>query len=163
MTREVCNKSSFGLLVGLSVKYDGPHYKSLPVNWTLPCVNECDHKHCSYAAKSFVQPCNHKLIILHAVWCMRWRTETGRMLLPHPRATQPHSTCRVRFYKLEINRIVCLWVLRYNLCCAYYSCSAPKNEDAYEIAIPYEEGNFEQQGFFNQSDQNFDGECHFYL
>ncbi|XP_044064973.1 coiled-coil domain-containing protein 106a isoform X2 [Siniperca chuatsi] len=32
----------------------------------------------------------------------------------------------------------------------------PKNEDAYEIAIPYEENNFEQQGFFNQSDQNFD-------
>lgn len=32
----------------------------------------------------------------------------------------------------------------------------PKNEDAYEIAIPYEESNFVQQGFFNQSDQNFD-------
>lgn len=32
----------------------------------------------------------------------------------------------------------------------------PKNEDAYEISIPYEEGNFEQQGFFSQSDQNFD-------
>ncbi|KAM6910083.1 coiled-coil domain-containing protein 106a [Xenentodon cancila] len=32
----------------------------------------------------------------------------------------------------------------------------PKNEDAYEIAIPYEESNFEQQGFFNQSDQNFE-------
>nr|XP_046256080.1 coiled-coil domain-containing protein 106-like [Scatophagus argus]XP_046256081.1 coiled-coil domain-containing protein 106-like [Scatophagus argus]XP_046256082.1 coiled-coil domain-containing protein 106-like [Scatophagus argus] len=32
----------------------------------------------------------------------------------------------------------------------------PKNEDAYEISIPYEENNFEQQGFFNQSDQNFD-------
>lgn len=40
-----------------------------------------------------------------------------------------------------------------------FSCSAPKNEDAYEIAIPYEENNFEQQGFFNQSDQNFEGEC----
>lgn len=39
-----------------------------------------------------------------------------------------------------------------------FSRSAPKNEDAYEIAIPYEENNFEQQGFFNQSDQNFDGE-----
>ena len=37
------------------------------------------------------------------------------------------------------------------------SCLAPKNEDAYEIAIPYEENNFEQQGFFNQIDQNFDG------
>ncbi|XP_028985415.1 coiled-coil domain-containing protein 106a [Betta splendens] len=32
----------------------------------------------------------------------------------------------------------------------------PKNEDTYEIAIPYEEGNFEQQGFFNQNDPNFD-------
>ncbi|XP_026172784.1 coiled-coil domain-containing protein 106a isoform X2 [Mastacembelus armatus] len=32
----------------------------------------------------------------------------------------------------------------------------PKNEDAYEISIPYEESNFEQQGFFSQSDQNFD-------
>uniref|UniRef100_A0A3Q2C6T7 Coiled-coil domain containing 106a n=1 Tax=Cyprinodon variegatus TaxID=28743 RepID=A0A3Q2C6T7_CYPVA len=32
----------------------------------------------------------------------------------------------------------------------------PKNEDTYEIAIPFEENNFEQQGFFNQSDQNFD-------
>ncbi|KAM9352786.1 coiled-coil domain-containing protein 106a [Symphorus nematophorus] len=32
----------------------------------------------------------------------------------------------------------------------------PKNEDAYEISIPYEENNFEQQGFFNQTDQNFD-------
>ncbi|CAL8290309.1 unnamed protein product [Merluccius merluccius] len=32
----------------------------------------------------------------------------------------------------------------------------PKNEDAYEIAIPYEESNFEQQGFFNQTDQNFE-------
>ena len=42
-----------------------------------------------------------------------------------------------------------------------FSFSAPKNEDAYEIAIPYEENNFEQQGFFNQSDQNFDGELLF--
>uniref|UniRef100_A0A1A7Y1A1 Coiled-coil domain containing 106 n=1 Tax=Iconisemion striatum TaxID=60296 RepID=A0A1A7Y1A1_9TELE len=32
----------------------------------------------------------------------------------------------------------------------------PKSEDAYEISIPYEESNFEQQGFFNQTDQNFD-------
>uniref|UniRef100_A0A1A8HM80 Coiled-coil domain containing 106 n=1 Tax=Nothobranchius korthausae TaxID=1143690 RepID=A0A1A8HM80_9TELE len=32
----------------------------------------------------------------------------------------------------------------------------PKNEDTYEISVPYEESNFEQQGFFNQTDQNFD-------
>ncbi|XP_041843553.1 coiled-coil domain-containing protein 106a [Melanotaenia boesemani] len=32
----------------------------------------------------------------------------------------------------------------------------PKNEDAYEITIQYDESSFEQQGFFNQSDQNFD-------
>ncbi|XP_027868252.1 coiled-coil domain-containing protein 106a isoform X1 [Xiphophorus couchianus] len=32
----------------------------------------------------------------------------------------------------------------------------PKSEDTYEITIPFEENNFEQQGFFNQSDQNFD-------
>lgn len=38
--------------------------------------------------------------------------------------------------------------------------SAPKSEDTYEITIPFEENNFEQQGFFNQSDQNFDGKCH---
>ncbi|XP_003966292.1 coiled-coil domain-containing protein 106a [Takifugu rubripes] len=31
-----------------------------------------------------------------------------------------------------------------------------KNEDTYEIAIPYEENSFEQQGFFTQNDQNFD-------
>uniref|UniRef100_A0A3B5MWV6 Uncharacterized protein n=1 Tax=Xiphophorus couchianus TaxID=32473 RepID=A0A3B5MWV6_9TELE len=36
---------------------------------------------------------------------------------------------------------------------------APKSEDTYEITIPFEENNFEQQGFFNQSDQNFDGKC----
>uniref|UniRef100_A0A3P8WWV8 Coiled-coil domain containing 106a n=1 Tax=Cynoglossus semilaevis TaxID=244447 RepID=A0A3P8WWV8_CYNSE len=36
----------------------------------------------------------------------------------------------------------------------------PKNEDAYEIAIPYEESNFEQQGFFSQSDQSFDAGPH---
>ncbi|KAK9960567.1 hypothetical protein ABG768_008416 [Culter alburnus] len=34
----------------------------------------------------------------------------------------------------------------------------PKNEDAYEISIPFEDNNFEQQGgFYNQNDQNFDG------
>ncbi|XP_061631660.1 coiled-coil domain-containing protein 106a isoform X1 [Phyllopteryx taeniolatus] len=32
----------------------------------------------------------------------------------------------------------------------------PKNEDNYEIAMPLEENNFEQQGFFNQSDHNFE-------
>lgn len=46
------------------------------------------------------------------------------------------------------------------LLCIFFS--APKNEDTYEIAIPYEESNFEQQGFFNQTDPNFDGECHMY-
>lgn len=39
------------------------------------------------------------------------------------------------------------------------SCSAPKNEETYEIVIPYEENSFEQQGFFNQSEQTFDGKC----
>ncbi|KAJ3598213.1 hypothetical protein NHX12_001724 [Muraenolepis orangiensis] len=32
----------------------------------------------------------------------------------------------------------------------------PKNEDTYEIAIPYEESNFEQQGFFSQTDPHFE-------
>lgn len=32
----------------------------------------------------------------------------------------------------------------------------PKNEDTYEIAIPFEDNNFEQQGFFTQSYQNFE-------
>uniref|UniRef100_A0A8C1YSW1 Coiled-coil domain containing 106a n=1 Tax=Cyprinus carpio TaxID=7962 RepID=A0A8C1YSW1_CYPCA len=35
----------------------------------------------------------------------------------------------------------------------------PKNEDAYEISIPFEDNHFDQQaGFYNQNDQNFDGD-----
>lgn len=79
------------------------------------------------------------------------------MLRPHPRATQAHSTCRVRFRSgpSTYDRPVFGSSMIINCCCLF---SAPKNEDAYEISIPYEEGNFEQQGFFSQSDQNFDGE-----
>ncbi|XP_062848321.1 coiled-coil domain-containing protein 106a [Trichomycterus rosablanca] len=33
----------------------------------------------------------------------------------------------------------------------------PKNEDAYEISIPFEENNFDHQVFYNHTDQNFDG------
>ncbi|XP_059423394.1 coiled-coil domain-containing protein 106-like [Carassius carassius] len=34
----------------------------------------------------------------------------------------------------------------------------PKNEDAYEIPIPFDDNNFDQQGgFYNQNDHNFDG------
>ncbi|XP_061771302.1 coiled-coil domain-containing protein 106a isoform X2 [Nerophis ophidion] len=34
----------------------------------------------------------------------------------------------------------------------------PKNEEIYEITIPLEENNFDQQGFFNQTEANFE-EC----
>ncbi|KAI4877324.1 hypothetical protein NFI96_017308 [Prochilodus magdalenae] len=41
--------------------------------------------------------------------------------------------------------------------CAFPS-KAPKNEDAYEISIPFEENNYEQQGgFYNQNEQSFEG------
>uniref|UniRef100_A0A8C1GCD3 Coiled-coil domain-containing protein 106-like n=1 Tax=Cyprinus carpio TaxID=7962 RepID=A0A8C1GCD3_CYPCA len=34
----------------------------------------------------------------------------------------------------------------------------PKNEDAFEISIPFEDNNFDQQGgFYNQNEHNFDG------
>lgn len=37
--------------------------------------------------------------------------------------------------------------------------SAPKNEDAFEISIPFEDNNFDQQGgFYNQNEHNFDGQ-----
>ncbi|KTF81022.1 hypothetical protein cypCar_00015662 [Cyprinus carpio] len=40
----------------------------------------------------------------------------------------------------------------------------PKNEDAYEISIPFEDNHFDQQGgFYNQNDQNFDAPSSSYL
>lgn len=79
------------------------------------------------------------------------------MQLPHPRATGAPSTCKVRFNYSHSMRLLLnhTWLHVFLL---FFPLSAPKNEDAYEIAIPYEESNFEQQGFFNQSDQNFEGE-----
>lgn len=88
---------------------------------------------------------------------MRWRTGTGPMLLQHLRAMQPQSTCRVKFSLKAANKLDCFVVVSAKT--AFCLHSAPKNEDTYEIAIPYEESNFEQQGFFNQSDPNFDGKC----
>lgn len=53
-----------------------------------------------------------------------------------------------------------MWILRvFN-----HHSSAPKNEDAYEISIPFEDNNFEQQGgFYNQNDQNFDGQYNWFI
>lgn len=87
---------------------------------------------------------------------VRWRTVTGVMLLLHPRAIQAPFTCRV---SVCLRYLSCCLVFFFLKSCGVLLCAAPKNEDAYEISIPYEENSFEQQGFFNQSDQNFDGEC----
>lgn len=73
------------------------------------------------------------------------------MLLPHLRATQAPSICRVRPQPL------CCHVSRWDYLTKCFVLGL-KNEDAYEIAIPYEENSFDQQGFFTQNDQNFDGE-----
>lgn len=89
---------------------------------------------------------------------VRWRTVTGVMLLLHPKAIQAHFTYRVRFGLLHVNIIVLPFSHTAHKSCGSLL-AAPKNEDAYEISIPYEENSFEQQGFFNQPDQNFDGEC----
>lgn len=80
------------------------------------------------------------------------------MLLLHPKATQALFTYRVRFGLLHVNIIVLPLNHTAHKSCGCSLFTAPKNEDAYEISIPYEENSFEQQGFFNQPDQNFDGE-----
>lgn len=42
--------------------------------------------------------------------------------------------------------------------CVMFPTAAPKNEDAYEISIPFEENNFEQSGsFYSQPEQSFEG------
>lgn len=73
------------------------------------------------------------------------------MLPQHRRATPAPSTCTVW---LQTPLGSCLWSDHLT----EYFVLGLKNEDAYEIAIPYEENSFEQQGFFTQNDQNFDGE-----
>lgn len=72
------------------------------------------------------------------------------MFPQHRRATPAPSTCRVW---LQTPLGSCLWSDHLTK----YFVLGLKNEDAYEIAIPYEENSFEQQGFFTQNDQNFDG------
>lgn len=73
------------------------------------------------------------------------------MLPQRRRATQAPSICRVRPPPPGVQ------VSRWSFLTECFVLGL-KNEDAYEIAIPYEENSFEQQGFFTQNDQSFDGE-----